>query len=389
MNEQEADTAARREPDVEPIRLAIVIPSLGEGVRYLAPIVEALGANVRVRVFTGIAPRERAPFPLEVVQGRVLREEVEESGYNPKAFMYTSPRLIGRLRRWRPDVIMAVEYGVATLWSLIAGFGSRCTVAIYQENNTPAEYLRSPTRRLFRLLLARLVDVFVANTKEAANEIITLLRVPRDKVVQVRLLLPPERDYLLTEAVDLPLPMYQPVFLFVGQLIGRKNPRVLLEAALHLAEAGEKFTIWIVGEGPDRGALERVVERHGLQEMVTFLGAVPYRGMGHAYEASDVFVMPTLADVLSVAVLEAMRFEKPIIGSSLGGYAGTLVRDQVNGFLFDPGNVSELAQHMLAFIENPSLVPEMGGRSAQWFVGTSHEAAADELVRMLRSRLRR
>jgi glycosyltransferase involved in cell wall biosynthesis len=389
MNAEGVDPRIRRASDVEPFRLAIVIPSLGEGIRYLAPIVEALAENVSVRVFTGISPRERAPFPLEVVKGRVVREEVEESGYNPKAFNYISPRLVLRLRRWRPDVIMVVEYGVATLWSLVAGFGPRCKVAIYQENNTPRVYQRSPTRRLFRLVLARFADVFVANTNEAAEEITALLHVPRRKVVEIRLLLPPEREYLLAEAMDLPLRVPRPVFLFVGQLIGRKNPRVLLEAARRLANDGRKFTLWIVGDGPDRHALERVVERDGLQDMVTFLGPVPYRGIGHVYDAADVFVMPTLADVLSVAVLEAMRFEKPVIGSKQGGYAGTVVLDNVNGFLFDPANVIELVDRMRVFIDDPSLATEMGGRSAEWFAGTSHEGSADQLVRFLRSRLRR
>jgi glycosyltransferase involved in cell wall biosynthesis len=389
MDRETGDLAIHDQPAAKPIRLAIVIPSLAGGVRYLGPIIQALVANVSVRVFTGIPPGEAAPFPLEVVRGRVLREEAEETGYNPGAFIYTSPRLILRLRQWRPDVIMTVEYGVATLWSLIAGLGPRCVVAIYQEHKSPREYQRSVTRILFRLLLARLADVFVANTKEAATEIITLLRAPRDKVVETRLLLPPEREYLLTDPIELPLPIHRPVFLFVGQLIGRKNPRILLEAAHHLIETGEKFTIWIVGDGPDRGALERSVERDGLQDVVTFLGAVPYRSMGHIYEAADVFVMPTLSDVLSVAVLEAMRFEKPIIGSLLGGYAGNVVRDQVNGFLFDPADVTELARHMGSFIDDPSLIQEMGGRSAEWFAGASHESCADALVQVLRSRMRR
>jgi glycosyltransferase involved in cell wall biosynthesis len=389
MSEEEADTAIKRQSDVKPIRLAIVVPSLEGGVGFLSPIVETFASKGPVRVFTGISPREPAPFPIEVVSGRVLREEVEETGYNARAFIYTSPRLILRLRRWRPDAIMTVEYGVATLWSLAARWHRRCIVAISQEHITPPEYLRSPARHLFRLLLARLADVLVANSKEAATEIITLLRVPRDKVVELQLLLPPQREYLLAEPIQLPRPQYRPIFLFVGQLIGRKNPRVLLAAADRLVRDGREFTIWIVGDGPDREALEWSVKRAGLQDVVTFLGAVPYRRMGHVYETADVFVMPTLAEVLSRAVLEAMRFEKPIIGSKLGGYAGNVVRDHVNGFLFDPANVTELADHMRTYIADPALAREMGGRSAEWFAGTSHEASADQLLQVLRSRLHR
>jgi glycosyltransferase involved in cell wall biosynthesis len=372
-----------------PIRLAVVIPSLGGGVRYLAPIVQSLAdRDVTVRVFTGIPPRNGAPFPLEVVTGRVLHEEIEESGYNPGSFMYTSPRLVLKLARWRPDAIIAVEYGLATLWSLIAGFGRRCTVAIFQEHRSPDAYRRSLSRRLFRLLLARLADAFIANTEDAANEITTLLRVPSEKVFRVRLLLPPDRAYLLDRPIDLPPVTHRPVFLFVGQLIGRKNVRVLVDAARSLVEQGRRFTIWIAGEGPDREMLESAVEETGLREVV-FLGAVPYRSIGFAYEASDVFVMPTLADVMSVAVLEASRFDLPIIGSKQGGFAGHVVLEGVNGFLFDPSNAEELALHMRTLIDDDALLRRMGRRSGDWLAGVSHEDSADRLIQMFRSMRRR
>jgi glycosyltransferase involved in cell wall biosynthesis len=65
------------------------------------------------------------------------------------------------------------------------------------------------------------------------------------------------------------------------------------------------------------------------------------------------------------------------------------VQDHVNGLLFDPANVTELADRMRTFIESPDLAFEMGGRSAAWFAGTSHEASADQLLQVLRSRLHR
>lgn len=366
-------------------RLAIVIPSLRGGIRYHAPMIRALAEEgFAVTVFTGIPPGEPSPFPLEVVNGRVLRDRIDETGY-AKPFMLTSPRLVVSLVRWRPDVVVSVEYGAATLWSLVAGLVRRFPVAILQEHRSPSEYLRSPTRRVFRLILARLADGFVANTREAAEEIVTRLGVSPEKVFEVPMLLPPPRDYLLGDPVELPSGASRPVFLFVGQLIGRKNVRILLEAARRLVGEGRRFTLWIVGDGPDREDLERSVESTGVGDVVSFLGAVPYRSIGHAYEASDVFVMPTFADVMSVAVLEATRFEKPVIGSKRGGYAGHLVVDGVNGFLFDPANADELADRMAAFIDDPQLAGRMGARSAERLAGLSHQGSARRLAHVLRS----
>jgi glycosyltransferase involved in cell wall biosynthesis len=370
------------------MKLAIVLPSLRHGLRYWPPIIQALDAEgITVRVFTSMPPPEAPSIDLEVVKGRILRDRINIRGHE-KPFSYQSPQLVSRLIRWRPDVIIATEYRLATLWSLIAGRLRRCPVAIFQEHGSPERYLRSPTRRLFRLLvLARLADAFIANTDEAAAEFITRLRVPPRKVFEVPLLLPPPRDYLLTDPIELPPVAFRPVFLFVGRLIRLKNVRSLLEAAHRLDNEGRKFAVWIAGNGPERESLERLVELTGLRNIVTFLGAVPYRSIGHVYEASDVLVMPTFTDVVSIAVLEAIRFEKPVIGSKLGGFAGYVVLDRVNGFIFDPTNVAELAGYMRAFIDDPMLVSSMGNRSAERFAGLSHERSARQLAQVLRSRL--
>jgi glycosyltransferase involved in cell wall biosynthesis len=368
------------------MRLAIVFASLRDGVRYWVPVIEALEAErITVRVFTGIPPPGRPPIDLKVVKGRILRDRVSMRGYE-KPFTYTSPSLISSLIRWQPDVIIASEYRIATLWSLVAGRLQRCPVVILQEHRSPEEFLRSPMRRLFRLLvLARLADAFVANTNEAAAEMITRLRVPPEKVFEVPMLLPPPREYLLTEPIGLPDVASRPVFLFVGQLIGRKNVRSLLEATRCLLDEGRTFTVWIAGDGPDREELERLVESTGMDGVVAFLGAISYRSIGHVYEASDIFVMPTFADVISVAVLEAIRFGKPVIGSKLGGFAGYVVLDGVNGLLFHPTNVAELAGHMRSFIDDPTLVRRMGRRSDERSAGLSHERSASQLVHVLRS----
>jgi glycosyltransferase involved in cell wall biosynthesis len=368
------------------VKLAIVFPSLRYGLRYWVPVVQALEAEgITVRVFTGMPPPETPPIALEVVKGRNLRDRVSQSVYETP-FMYTSPRLISSLARWRPDVIIATEYRIATMWSLVAGFVARCPVVILQEHRSPKEF-QSPTNRLFRLLVARFADAFVANTSEAAAEIITRLRVPPEKIFEVPMLLPPPRDYLLGESIELPGVAFRPVFVFVGQLIGRKNVHSLLKAAQGLLNEGRKLTVWIAGDGPDRAMLERLVSSNGLSDIVKFLGAVSYRSIGHLYEAADIFVMPSLSDYRSVTVLEAIRFGMPIIDSVFDGNAGDTVISGQNGFTFDPTSPNQLIDCMRAFVDDPKLIHSMGNRSAERFAGLSHERSARQLAQVLRSRL--
>jgi len=203
------------------------------------------------------------------------------------------------------------------------------------------------------------------------------------------LLLPPPRDYLLTDPIELPEVAFRPMFVFVGQLIGRKNVRSLLEAARVLLDEGRKFTVWIAGNGPDRNELEGLVSSTGLRNIVEFLGAVSYRSVGYLYEAADVFVMPSLSDYRSVTVLEAIRFGMPIIDSIFDGNAEDTVTSGQNGFAFDPRSPKQLANCMREFIDDPMLIRRMGTRSEQRFAGLSHERSASQLAQVLRSRLPR
>jgi glycosyltransferase involved in cell wall biosynthesis len=372
------------------MKLAIVFPSLRTGVQYWIPIIQALGAEgITVRVFTGLSPPERPPIDLEVVKGRILGDKVNLKGHE-KPVSYISPRLVLSLIRWRPDVIITMESGIATLWSLAAGRLQRCPVAIVQEHRSPERFLRSPMRRLFRLLvLARLADAFVANTKEAATEIITRLRVSPEKVFEVTMLVPPPRDHLITNSIELPQLQFRPVFLFVGRLIRLKNVHCLLAAAHRLVNEDREFAVWIVGDGPERERLERSVESTGLRDIVAFLGAVPYRSIGYVYEAADVFVMPSLTDYRSVSVLEAIQFGKPIIDSLFDGNAGDTVLPGQNGLTFDPRSPKQLADCMSKFIDDARLVVSMGERSAERFIDFSPERSANQLAQVLRSRLLR
>ena len=136
--------------------------------------------------------------------------------------------------------------------------------------------------------------------------------------------------------------------LAVAQLAPYKGIRHLVEAAPLLRARVPQVSVTIVGDGVERSDLERRTRELGVDDVVTFTGAVsPERVAGHLAEA-DVFVHPSvrqddgLMDGIPVALMEAMAAGVPVVASRLSGIP-ELVVDGATGLLAEPGDPKALA----------------------------------------------
>ncbi len=292
-----------------------------------------------------------------------------------------SPIFLISLIRARPKFILSTEYGPHTFLALLAARLIGSQGLIFKEHADCAGL--SSHRLLYRKLLTSLAQGTVVNTDAARRDVESLLGADPARVHQVPLLVPPMTNQLTQADPSLALTGARPVFLFVGRLVEQKNVSALLEASSLLRREGLSFSVWIVGDGPCSSALAQQARDLGLGDTANFAGPVPYDAIGHFYAFSDVFVMPSFRDYRSVAVLEAMRFGKPIIDSSNDGNSGDSVLSSVNGFVFDPTDVRGLAWAMRQFIEQPGLTKEMGTRSAEFMADRTPTSSAEALGSVL------
>ena len=107
----------------------------------------------------------------------------------------------------------------------------------------------------------------------------------------------------------------------VGSLIPRKGQRFLLEAAAVLKTEGIHVSIALAGEGETRAALLAQAHSLGLADNVTLLGNVDHNALLSHYAEGryDVFVLPSLHEGISVALIEAMSYGLPAIATDVGG----------------------------------------------------------------------
>lgn len=134
------------------------------------------------------------------------------------------------------------------------------------------------------------------------------------------------------------------IFLNVGRYAEQKNQRRLLKAMDTLVSERPDVHLLIVGWGELEDELTSLTEELGIEDSVTITGKVS--DMAPLYSAADVFVLPSLYEGLSVASVEAMAAELPIIGTNVPGI-NEVVEDSQNGYLCDPDDWNTLADRML------------------------------------------
>ncbi|HEX4588917.1 MAG TPA: glycosyltransferase [Gemmataceae bacterium] len=164
-----------------------------------------------------------------------------------------------------------------------------------------------------------------------------------------------------------------PLVLFIGNLVPVKGVEILLDACGRLAQRGLKFTAGLIGEGPLRAALERQVNRLGLEGQVKLLGPLPQRQLGDWYRAASVFVLPSYSEGVPCVLLEAAACGTPFVATQVGGIPE--IAHLGPSRLVTPGDAEGLA---LAIADR--ITGSVGRKTARPESARSHGEAAAELA---------
>ncbi|MEY9850546.1 glycosyltransferase involved in cell wall biosynthesis [Leifsonia sp. EB41] len=140
--------------------------------------------------------------------------------------------------------------------------------------------------------------------------------------------------------------------LFVGRITGEKQIDVLLNAIKLLPESLDA-QLEIVGGGDQFKNLQSLAESLGIAGRVNFLGYVTDEELRQAYTRATVFAMPSIAELQSIATMEAMASALPVVAADAMALPH-LVHDGENGHLFRPGDAQDLADKL----ENVLTLPQ-------------------------------
>jgi glycosyltransferase involved in cell wall biosynthesis len=148
--------------------------------------------------------------------------------------------------------------------------------------------------------------------------------------------------------------------LYVGRLSREKGVDVLLRAMPLILESAPRTLLTVVGDGPDRPALESLAGTLGIGEAVSFTGPVENRLLGRYYRAGAACVLPSLwMENCPVTALEALAHGMPLLASDLGGLP-EIVREGTTGLLFPRGDHRTLAKQAVRLLVDQEGARQLG-----------------------------
>lgn len=272
----------------------------------------------------------------------------------------TWPRGLERaLSRFDPDVVVASEFGPATLRALAWCRIRRRALVILSEVTSDAQRTLSTPQRQLHRLLARHVDGLIAVSSAARDRLRELGAPPQRLTVSLQ---PVDEDALRAAVAKRERREPGPVMvLTVARLVPDKGLQTLIDAFAAASLDEQEASLCIVGGGPLQEPLRERAQTLGVP--VRFAGALASSELPALYAQADLFVLPSLYEPFGVALREAVVAGLPVVCSTAVGAADDLAHAGQNAILVAPGDVDGLARALGRTSRDSALRAEMGAAS--------------------------
>jgi glycosyltransferase involved in cell wall biosynthesis len=324
----------------------------------IATLVEAILAS-RLRQEYGLAV-------LDTAQKGRLRYSPDVPGLRTPAYtLWHLLKLCRLLHEEKPEIVhVQASGGLAFLRDslfIMVARAWRKKVVCHFHGMLADQYVlfRNRVLRSYFRLIMRWVDVLILLSPRFVTDFDGIIARTQKRFVAnfVPSLNPPEKK-----------PQSRMRVLYVGRLSGKKGVFDLLKAATVLKdEPGIQFCLAGLEEKQaDKDRILSELRDNGIQDRVHLAGYVQGREKAHLFESSDVLILPSYADVLPVAVIEAMAAAMPVIATPVGAVLD-MVEDGVNGFIVPQGDYEMVAERILYLFRHPGKREEMGQSSLRKF----------------------
>jgi len=339
-----------------PVRVAYLIgsASIGGTERHLLALLRSLDRDRFEPLVICINPGGALRGALTTLGVPVLDLGMERS-YSIGG-LFRLLRLVRELRRRRVQILHAYQFHGNLYASLVAPLAGAPILFVSERGKRYGSWHQRLARRYYSRRAQRILvncDALRPYVCESGPFESKTLLIPNGV----------DRDKLQTRGVArqtrarLGIPESASVIGSVGRLQPVKGHRYLVDAFVLLASTCPDAYLLLVGGGPEEEGLSKRIEEAGLASRVRFVGfqtdVQPYM------EAIDYFVMPSLSEAHSMALLEATAMGKPVVATAVGGNPDT-VQAGVTGLLVPPGSAEDLRDALLRLLTEPGLSERLG-----------------------------
>jgi glycosyltransferase involved in cell wall biosynthesis len=368
--ESQFDNAARNDIDlhsaysraVRPLRTVFVITSMPVGGA------ETLLVNL-IRHFrrTHIDPsivclKERGPLGEEIAK----EVSVTQSWIRSKFDIGVAFRLAKHFRQESIDAVVTVGAGDKMFWGRIAAKLAGVPVVCSALHSTGWP---DGVGKLNRYLTS-ITDAFIGVAKPHGQFLIDFEKFPPNKVVVIpngvdtnRFI--PNPEVRVDVCKELGLSTDCSLIGIVAALRSEKNHELFVRVAKRIVSQRSDSHFLIIGDGPERQAIETLVRELGLTNHVHLLGS--RSDTPRLLAALDVFALTSHNEASPVSILEALSCEVPVVASRVGSISESVL-DQWNGFTAEPGNEEEFARRILEILSDRDFAKQLGQNGRQHVV---------------------
>jgi len=380
-------------------KIAIIIPVLAP---YTIPRLEELANDENFDIYIFIEKYSFTHRPgwsvsdvknckIEIINSFIKKEKVKSKKYEYtidgiRAIPYRLPKLI---TKYKPNIIL-VTNATELIFSYFFKFILKYKIGLIVEDTLHAVKNITFLKQYLKSIIYQRADFYLPFSKDA-EDYLNKIGI-RSNIFRTSWSIDPknlnrhfdnEKSLSIRDKFNLNEKI---TFISVGQLIPRKGFLNLLKAWNELPmHVQNNLALIIIGEGPRKEKMSNFIRICKIPN-IYILGHKSYEEMVNYYKAADIFILPTLQDLFSLVVMEAMACGLPVLTTIYNG-ARELITKGKNGYIFDSADIKDIKKIVIKIYRNKERLREMGNKSGEIIKNYSHELVMKNLRDILLNRI--
>jgi len=262
-------------------------------------------------------------------------------------------KIVQQIRKFKPRIIQSSHFYTNIYAFVAAKFTNAKDIGAIRSDLVREFHESQP---LLKRLSLRLPRFIIANSKHAIKNAVLFGRKA-------------ERMFLLNNVVDDLLFRPQkystnlvPKLLAIGRLYPVKRYDKMLEIFKIIEQHGIQFQAKIVGDGPEKVAMQNLINKHQLDQNVQIS---PFcEEISSVYTESDILILTSEHEGMPNVILEAMASALPVVATNVGGVS-EIIENRTQGFVYDFGRNEDMARGVIQLIQNQEIREKIGYNARQ------------------------